>query len=281
MFNLGAMLLVCLTGAIAQVAPTPAPAPASPPASSEQAIALLDKLEARGQKLRNYQAQVKYTRTQGLLGDTQLRIGTITYQAADTAKARPARFAVRFTHLIADNVRQKRPRHFIFDGTWLAEIHPDSKQFIKRQVVAPGETFDPLKIGQGPFPLPLGQKRKDITDLFIASVIDSAPDDPKNTTHLHLVARTDLKSGRTATDYNTVDLWYDNDSLLPLKVKTVEGENEDEANVTLVELLKAQENALSDDALNEQFSTATPPAGSGWFVEIKPLKLEAPKPDEP
>lgn len=279
MWNLWATMLIAVAASAspAQAEPTDEP----PPQSSEQAVALLDKLEARGAKIDSYQAQVKYTREQGLLGDTQLRIGTIVYQAADTDAKRPARFAVRFTHLIADGVRRKRPRHYIFDGIWLAEVHMDSKQFIKRQVVAPGETFDPLKIGQGPFPLPLGQKRKDITNLFIATVADPAEDDPKNTTHLHLVAKANPKTGKIAADYSLVDLWYDNDTLLPVKVKTIEGADEDEANITIVELLKAKENALSAMELDKQFSTETPPAGSGWFVEIKPLQIQAPEDPQP
>jgi len=43
--------------------------------------------------------------------------------------------------------------------------------FQKRQVVAPGESFDPLSI-DGPFPLPLGQKRETVLARFDVKLIE-------------------------------------------------------------------------------------------------------------
>ncbi len=262
-----ATMSVAAPGDEAEAAEAPAPA-----------IALLDKLEARGRELDAYQADVVYTREQGLLGDRQVRIGQVLYQAGSEEPDRPARFAIRFTHLIADGARRERPRHFIFDGTWLAEVHPDQKQFIKRQVVAGGERFDPLKIGEGPFPLPLGQRRADITRLFEPRIVAPADDDPADTTHLKLVAKKHPDTGKPATQFEQVDLWYDHQTLLPVKVITLEGEDEAEANVTTVRLRDATTPELTDEQAAEAFSTKTPPRGQGWFVQIKPLELDKPKP---
>jgi hypothetical protein len=238
--------------------------------ADDPAVKVLDELEARGSKLRSFQARLKYTREQGLLGDSQLRIGSIDYHAGESAK-----FAIRFTHLVVDNALREKRSDYIFDGQWLAEVNIDEKQFIRRQIVAPGETYDPLKIGEGPFPFPIGQKRDEVLRQFTAKVIAPNEDDPANTRHLQLKPRTHPETGKPTSEFTTVDIWYGTESLLPVKIVTYEEEAD---NTTIVELVDAKVDAIDDKAAKQLFDTATPPVGSGWRVEVKPLERATDKP---
>lgn len=242
-----------------------------------EAERLLAELEARGQKIDSYKAAVVYTREQRLLGDKQTRLGDVAYLAGDPDQDKPARFAVRFDKLVVGRALRERQRYFIFDGKWLAEIDPDRKQFIRRQVVGPNERFDPLKLGEGPFPLPLGQNRQRVLRVFEAEVLpltdeERASKDLSGTRHLRLTPRTAPDSDRKLSDFDRVDIWYDAESLLPRKVVTIEGEREDEANVTTVLLRKAALNTLDRAEDADLFQTTPPRRGSGWHVEIKPLE---------
>ena len=40
-------------------------------------------------------------------------------------------------------------------GEWFVEKLGNDKQMFKRAIIAPGEKIDPLRIGEGPFPLPI------------------------------------------------------------------------------------------------------------------------------
>lgn len=262
----------------ATAADTPAE-PATDPdaASTDPAIALLDRLETRGSQLKTYQAKVTYIRTQPLLGDEQVRAGTITYQSPPRGNTTSGgKFAVRFTHLLVNEALRENRRSYIFDGTWLAEVDPENKQFIRRQVVAPGsksaqgESFNPLALGQGPFPVPLGQKRAQVLGMFHATIIAPTDDDPADTVHLHLTPRVDKKTGKPLSRFATVDIWYDKTTLLPVQIVT----EDDSQNITTVKLKDAQVDQLTAEQAAKAFDTAPPPQGSGWKVEIKPYEQE-------
>ena len=54
----------------------------------------------------------------------------------------------------------------MFDGQWLIEKRPDKKQFVAREIAAPGEDFDPLSIKEGIMPIPIGQRAADVLERF-------------------------------------------------------------------------------------------------------------------
>lgn len=240
--------------------------PDSPLSPVEQ---LLDRLEKRGKELKSLQADFIYRRTQGLLGDVQVRLGALAH-----ARQPKSRFAVRFTRRVVNQALRDDKQHFIFDGSWLVEKTFANKMFIKRQVVAPGQTFDPLAIGQGPFPMPLGQKRKQVLKLFNVEKIDPAKDLeesdaaklPEKCIRLKLIPKVDPKTGKPAVEFERVDLWYDAQTLLPVMVRTAD-ESENQTDVILRNIVVDK---LDKKAAAEWFDTATPKPGSGWRVQIKP-----------
>jgi len=239
----------------------PAATQPAPPDADPRVVAWLDRLEKRGEAIRSYQADVVYDRRQMLLGDRQTRFGKVTYFAGP-----PARFRIDFDKLVVNRAARDKELDFIFDGKWLLERQPAKKLFIKRQVVAPGRKLNPLRLGEGPFPLPLGQKRDEVLAMFELELIAPGEDDPENTVHLQLTPREDEEGRRRRYDFTTLDLWFNRETMLPARVITTD----ESENVTKVTLRNAKVNELAPEKAAELTDTATPPPGSGWRVEITP-----------
>ncbi len=282
-----------------------------------QVVTFLDRLEERLNGLTSLRAALVYTAEQPLLGDKQTRLGHVSYLAGP-----PARFNVTFDQLLIGQALRPRQRSYIFDGTWLVERYPREKLFIKRQVVAPGQSFDPLKLGQGPFPLPLGQKREQVMGRFEVELISQpqppqadtadlageasaqpvqldgadqptagqeqnteSPESPESPEavepaepaeapayHLRLTPRVDPATGKPIVDFKQVDIWYDASTLMPRKVRAVEGSSQ----VKTVLIRDVQLDGLDADAQSALFDTTAPAPGSGWRVEIKPWQSDPP-----
>jgi hypothetical protein len=155
--------------------------PTAPPAQIRTADDLLLALQFADKDLRTLRASVMFDKLNDALGDRQIRKGTLWFEAQPGAAASPSaparrRFAVRFTSLQQDDRLTQQDQHLIFDGEWFIEKNPAQRQFKKRQVVPAGQTIDPLKIGEGPFPIPIGQKRAEILKRYSAELLPATAD---------------------------------------------------------------------------------------------------------
>jgi len=247
--------------AAAQDAPTTQTQPAAP-AASEEAQAWLERIDAAGQKLKTLQGTLRYEVVQGAMGDKQVRMGSLYYDAAA-----PAKFAVHFDRLLASRRLIRDDRWYIFDGQWLVEKMVEQKQFIKRQLVDLEKTQEdgqppsanPLADGQGPFALPITLKKDAVLRKHRVDLIAFKAGDPANSIHLKLTPHV-LQRG----EFSRIDLWYDTTTLLPVRVQTID-ETENETTVILSEV------KIDEQIESIRFDTAEPPASEGWTVELKPL----------
>lgn len=237
-----------------------------------QVVEWLDKLEARGREIKSFAAKVQYEKTDELLKSRLMRTGEAVYlagQGGEEGKP-PTRFAVLFERYIADGKLQNQKLEYIFDGEWLVEKDHKQKRFEKRQVVAPGASgragaLDPLSI-DGPFPLPLGQKREQVLQRFEVAIVEDEPAAGQaNPLHLQLTPRQGAPALRDQKKFDRVDLWFDRETLLPVKVQTDEG-----AAVTTVTLSQARVNDIPQADVVRLIDTTPPRPGEGWRVEIKP-----------
>lgn len=224
--------------------------------SQEAAEAWLEKIEQRAADITTLQAEVRYDRIQGLVGDSQRRFGSLVYVMGP-----PARFAVHFDLLLADTRLDRQDRRYIFDGQWLVERYDNEKLFIKRQIVpppVPGEEARPpdvLALGAGPFAVPITQKKDEVLRQFEVAIVEPQEGDPENSVHLKLTPR----FGKP-TEFTEIDVWYNRESLLPLRVRTIdESENESVIQLSNVRLNDPVEPVLIDTA---------EPADPGWRVEV-------------
>lgn len=185
---------------------------------------LLDALELADEGLATLTAMIRYDRTFELAGDFQARQGDLLFRIMPGAEGkRIKQFELRFTTLITgQRVETDKPQVIVFDGEWLAEVSPAEKVFNRRQVVAPGETFDPLRVGEGPLPIPIGQKKADILARYNAELLPAEdglssdglePDEAKrlDTARKNAAGSYQLKlvpRGDADEDFREIRLWY-------------------------------------------------------------------------
>ncbi len=224
----------------------------------------LGKIERAASKIRTLQAKLRYDRTQGLVGDHQRRFGRLIYFTGP-----PARFVIHFDYLLVDRRLDREDRSYIFDGQWLIERYDKEKLFIRRQVAPapqPGDdrsSADLLALGQGPFPLPVSQKKDQVLERFEVTLVEPADSDPANSVHFHLTPKHDHDHQLTQ-----VDLWYDRDTLLPVRIATLdESENE-----SVVEITQPKLNVAVDPAVVD----TTAPQDLAWRVEVIPWSPDGP-----
>ncbi|MDX2147146.1 MAG: hypothetical protein SFZ23_06450 [Planctomycetota bacterium] len=275
------------------IRPEPAPragagAGAGAVATAEDLLLLLETADA---DLRTLQAQVVYDRTFAIQGDRQVRIGRLYFESADGAArgagdnaertSRARRFAIEFERLLVgdreENVAGAK-RSYIFDGEWLVEKDPSSKLFMKRQIAPPGQPFDALRIGEGPMPIPIGQRRADILARFDATLLppdDGLDDDGlksfvKDSVQLKLVPKAERMK---LEKFVEIRLWYRRAEqlagkpYLPRMAKTI-NQDEDESVVRLIDV------KLNSELPKGVISVAEPPKDAGWEVKVEAYRGE-------
>ncbi len=255
-----------------QGAPTP-PAPAPAVNSAED---LLRRLERADEAIRTLEADISYDRRFMLQGDRHVRTGRL-YFRRNGADARPRKtFAVWFETLVAGERQQDDPQVWAFDGRWLVESRPAQKRWTKREIAREGESFDPLRVGEGPMPIPIGQKADDILKRFDAELLppEQGLTDAEraglpflsNTWQLRLTPRPGAGEGQGKDEFREVRLWYDRATLLPRLARTI-NRARDESFVVLLNL------ALNDAAglPPGRIDPPEPPDGQGWDKQVQTL----------
>lgn len=255
---------------------------AQPEAKFNDASSLLDALEKADGSLTTLTADIRYDKIDGITDDRQVRRGKVYFEDVAGEGKRARRFAVRFTSLQMGERRDDDEQLYVFDGRWLLEVTPRHKQIIKREMAREGSTIDPLRIGEGPLPLPIGQKKADILSRFDATLLADVDglegQDEQETTQLRTFAAGSYqlklvpKAGTSeAEKYAEIRLWYrmgdateGEKRLLPRMARTVAPKS---GNVSLVRLNAVKVNAPIDEA---NFASSTP-AGD-WDVVIEPVK---------
>ncbi len=266
--------LACTFGgtAIAQGDDAPAPADAGKARAFETADELLDALEAADASIDRLSAGVRYTKIFAIAGDAQQREGSLRFQL------RPRKmFEIEFRTLRMGGEVRDVPQTFVFDGQWFTEVYPDEKLMMHRRVVGDDATIDPFDLEQGPFPMPIGQRKDVILERFDARVappregLDEAEltalGDRADQGNWAQLVLTPLEGVDLADDdgrtFEKLRMWYDPATLLPvlgMSVEPIEGEL---ADVKLLEFFQVRTN---DEAAEGQFILDQPPEGEGWDV---------------
>jgi len=217
---------------------------------------VLDAMDARGQNLTDFSAKVKLTNSDASTGDSVINDGTVQFQKKPDGDVR---IRVAFDKQQTGDEIDEVDHVYVLDSGWLVERDAKAKKEIRRQVKKPGEKIDPFKLGEGPFPLPIGQKKEDVKKLFTVTLIPPAKDDPTNTLHLLLVpiAGTDYDG-----KFKTIDLWVDRTSAMPVRIKTIDST---ETTVKQTDLSDVKTNSGIDDAI---FNVG--PLPGGWDQVIEP-----------
>lgn len=244
---------------------------------------LLTALETADAGMTTLTADIVYDKTFGTAGDRQARVGKLYFQSLppDVAVPEPGmkrdrRFAIHFETLVVGQREEADPQIYIFDGTWLLEKRPNDKRFVRRQVVPAGEQFDPLKIGEGPLPIPIGQRKDDILSRYDAELLPAADGltDAKQLAFVEGAYQLKLipKPERRHEDkFAEIRLWYKADKdvgnrLIPRMARTMTSAADlgaQEGDESLVRLVKVRVN----DDIPAGMIDPKPP-GEGWDGQI-------------
>lgn len=206
----GLLSIGAFGGAAGAVAMQPDDAAAAARVSPE-VESILDRLEQAGEKVKDLKADINYVVVDTLIDDKQTKPGHLKYREATPN----AQFYVEFTGLDQGGVIIDKKEWYVFDGRWLIEAREATRQVIKREIVAEGERIDPFRLGEGPFPLPFGQKKQEILENFAVELAPRAAGDPPNADHLRCVPLADTQM---AEEYTQLDLYVDSRLDLPTKI---------------------------------------------------------------
>lgn len=277
----------------AKTPPKDAPAPPKDDATPEElttAEALLGALETADAKIKTISADLSFTTVAGEIegNDRQIRQGKVWFRnrspdaatptppktpAKDTPPApaktesEPAAACVRFDALILPDSNYKRipeNKTYVVNGPVMIEKLADEK-LVNRIRFAPDEKRqDPLKLGEGPFPLPFGQKKDEVLARFDAKLVPALETVLADTLKTRLaetyqLVLTPKQNAGISTKVKEVRVWYQKKDLLPACAKIVRPDGGMEE----FYLIGMQVNKpLPPDI----FSTAVP---EGWKVQEK------------
>jgi hypothetical protein len=231
------ILVAAMAGCMTQ--PT-SPAPAAAALGADSSIdQVLDALDARGQNLRALGTDVTLIESDATTGDDVRRTGRFLLQTTPEGSARAR---IVFDKKIANNRIAEEKIEYALDGQNLIDRNYRSKTQVTRQVLKPGEKVNLLKLGQGPFPLPIGQKKEEVHRLFEVEKIDAASDDPAGTVHIRLKPKPDTQF---AGKFLSIDAWVDLSNHMPRRIQTVDPNG---VTVKTTELSNLQINPSTTDA---------------------------------
>ncbi len=177
---------------------------------------VLDALDLVGQGLKDFDAKVTMSEEDNVSGADSKRVGRVWYRKQGEENAS---VHVVFDRRIVGSKAQDKKVEYLLAGPWLTDRDYDRRVEIRRQVIKPGQKINLLKLGEGPFPLPIGQKREDVLAVFDVKKIPAAKDDPAGAAHLELSPKKGTSFDRK---FKTIEVWVDGKSHFPVRIATLD-----------------------------------------------------------
>lgn len=191
---------------------------------------ILDALDARGKTLKDFSADVRLTSTDNDLQTSESTDGAVLFQRLPDSDAR---VKVGFTkHTVGKRTTADRVDYLLEKG-WLTDRNYQKKLEVQRQVLHPGQKINLLKLGEGPFPLPIGQDKADVHAQFDVKKIAPAKTDPAGTVHVQLTPKPGTPLARK---FDTIDVWADLKTKMPVRIETLHGSDDHTTDLTNIKL---------------------------------------------
>src|SRR5258706_1706016 len=131
---------------------------------------ILDALNARGQGLKDFVADVSLAQTDSLSGDVTTLIGKVAYQAKGEGDARMR--IVFDKKLFGDKPQAGAKVEYMLDKGWLNDRGYKRNIEIQRQVLKPGEKIDMLKLRERPLLLLTAHQREAVMMMYQLRKLD-------------------------------------------------------------------------------------------------------------
>ena len=207
--------------------------PADPPAEAVVAddgvTRILNDVDAQSASLRDFSAGLRLDSLDGLSEETEQRFGRVFY-TTDQAEPPVRRAAVVLERSMdVDGRVRERLEHYVYANGVLSDYDHEAKKLTRRQLVQDGELRDPLRLGEGPIPIPIGQRKVDILKSFTVHPAPNPPQelvkDPSTVEGLHLVPRPGtLLAEKDRITF--IDLWIDRTTKVPVAVSMQEADGD-------------------------------------------------------
>jgi outer membrane lipoprotein-sorting protein len=185
----------------------------APDASVDQ---VLDALKVRGDTLHTFRADVTLTTVDQSTGDSSGESGTVIFQRFGDGDGR---IRVDFTRSTRGDRTFVIGKHYTLQKGWLIDRDDDKKTEDRKQVTRPGEKINLLKLGDGPFPLPIGQDKQEVYKDFDVGKPAAAKDDPAGTVHIRLKPKAQADLSR---HFAQIDVWVDVKTGMPVRMVTLD-----------------------------------------------------------
>jgi outer membrane lipoprotein-sorting protein len=229
-------------------------APLTPDASLDT---ILDALDARGKTLKDFSADVRLTSTDPVSLSSDASVGQVWYQRPDDGNAR---VRVSFTQRTVGKTTRDEHVDFVLNKGWLTDRNYPKKLEVQRQVLRPGQQLNLLKLGEGPFPLPIGQAKADVYKEFDVKKIPPTKSDPPGTVHVLLTPKPGTALARK---FKTIDVWADLKLKMPVRIETLDVNETDDRTTDLTNL------KLNPGLKDPDFTL--PPIGPDWSQRQEPF----------
>ena len=179
-----AMLLIagaCTSAATGQSAQTAAGSPTTGPAALTKDSSideLLDALDRAGTDLQSLKATVVLNDIDDVTGDSTSRPGEVLLQRDGEV----VKFRAVFKGVIVElpngktGLREERKEYVLRDGE-LIDRNYKTRTEVRRKLPPQEGKRDLLKLGEGPFPLPIGQRAEDVHRQFAVVEVDPADEE--------------------------------------------------------------------------------------------------------
>lgn len=176
---------------------------------------VLDALDARGRNLDQFVADVTLSDIDEATQVESQRSGRVWYHKRQGND----RIRVVFDQKAEGRFNKPEKLEYLLEGGWLVDRDYRRAIEVKRQVLRPGEKINLLKLGEGPFPLPIGQPKEDVHREFEVSKGDPALEGPPGTWHVALKPR---EGTRLARKFAQIDVWVDPKTQMPVRIEALD-----------------------------------------------------------
>lgn len=195
-------------------------------------MAIVDRIDAHGRDLRTFSSRIRMDSYDDLADETERRFGRVWLETAMSKESLKGRrnAAVIFERTVEDSGRSReRLEHFVYRDGVLHDYDHEAKLLVRRRLVEAGEDRDPLRLGTGSIPIPVGQRKSDLLESFDIAAASDPPSNlvPDGTPHLGI--RLVPKAGtRLAVEGKTkfIEYWVSPDDGGPLSVQVTEADGD-------------------------------------------------------
>jgi outer membrane lipoprotein-sorting protein len=220
---------------------------------------VLDTLQNSGKDVKSFSADVQMKIEDEVMSTSSTQIGKVYFQ---TKQAGDAVLHVALDHKKVAGKDYPAKEDYLLDDGWLTKRTVSSKKETRIQLAKPGDKVNLFQLGKGPFPLPIGQDKKDVHDQFDVKILPAdKKNDPPNTIHLQLTPKPGTQMDQ---NFSTIEVWVDGKTRMPVRMAT---DNKKHTEFKTTDLLNLQLNPVIKP--EEITLPALPPE---WTTMDKPIE---------